>query len=162
MAAETGKILQPIDPEFEHKLDPEYVRFHKANLLYRPRIDKIPWSPAIRDKPPPVITTSDPLHVGSTVDYSLNRCKVRVFTPEGEPPSADGWPVFLFIHGGERRGTSAVSRNLTFAVAGGWALGNISTENSFSTNMCKRRWSSRQIRVYLMSCIRGKLRRRFC
>ena len=100
MAAETGKIFQPIDPEFEHKLDAEYVRFHKANLLYKPRTDQIPWSPAVRDTPPTIITTSDPLHVGSIVDYSLSKCKVRVFTPEGGPP-ADGWPVFIFIHGGE-------------------------------------------------------------
>jgi acetyl esterase/lipase len=99
MAAEPEKILQPIDPEFEHKLDAEYVKFHRANLLYRPRADQIPWSPATRDTPA-VIGTSDPLPVGSIVDYDLGKCKVRVFTPEGEPPT-DGWPVFIFFHGGE-------------------------------------------------------------
>lgn len=99
MAAEIEKIWQPIDPEFEHKLDTEYVRFHKANLLYRPRADQIPWSPATRDTPA-VIGTSAPLPVGSIVDYNLSKCKIRVFTSEGEPPT-DGWPVFIFFHGGE-------------------------------------------------------------
>lgn len=99
MAAATETVWQPIDPEFEHKLDAEYVWFHKMNLLYRPRADQIPWSPATRDTPA-VIGTSDPLPVGSIVDYDLSKCKIRVFTPEGEPP-ADGWPVFIFFHGGE-------------------------------------------------------------
>ena len=100
MAPETERIWQPIDPEFEHKLDVEYVRFHKANLLHRPRADQIPWSPAIRDTPA-VIGTSSQLHVGSIVDYELTRCKVRVFTPEGEPPIDDGWPALIFFHGGK-------------------------------------------------------------
>jgi len=104
MAAETEKIWQPIDPEFEHKLDAEYVRFHKTNLLYRPRADQIPWSPATRDTPA-VIGTSDLLPVGSIVDYNLSKCKIRVFTPEGGPP-VDGWPVFIFFHGGEQWGIS--------------------------------------------------------
>jgi len=99
MATGTERIWQPVDPEFEHKLDAEYVRFHKANLLYRPRADQIPWSPATRDTPA-VFGTSDPLPVGSIVDYNLSKCKIRVFTPEGEPPT-DGWPVFIFFHGGE-------------------------------------------------------------
>ena len=140
MAAET-KIWQPIDPEFEHKLDAEYVKFHKTNLVYRPRADQIPWSPATRDIPA-VIGTSDPLPVGSIVDYNLSKCKIRVFTPEGESP-ADGWPVFIFFHGGERWGISCLGGwNYTSVdFAGGWTLGNISTENSFSSNMCKRKWS---------------------
>ena len=99
MPAVTEKIWQPIDPGFEHKLDAEYVKFHKANLLYKPRTDQLPWSPAIRDAPLTIIITN-PLPVASIVDYHLSRCKVRVFTPEGEPP-ADGWPVFIYIHGGE-------------------------------------------------------------
>lgn len=99
--AGTQKIWQPIDPVFGQKLDPEYVAFHKANLLYRPRSDQIPWSSATRDTPA-VIGTSEPLSVGSIEDHNLGRFKVRVFTPEGEPPVSDGWPVFIFFHGGER------------------------------------------------------------
>ena len=99
MAAETEKIWQPVDSEFEPKLDTEYVRFHKANLFYRPRTDQIPWSQATRNTPA-AIGTSDPLPVGSIVDYDLSKSKIRVFTPEGKPPT-DGWPVFIFFHGGE-------------------------------------------------------------
>lgn len=99
MAAE-AKIWQPVESDFEHKLDAEYVGFHKANLLYKPRADQLPWSPAIRNTPA-VIGTSDPLPVWSIVDYGLSKCKIRVFTPEGESPT-DGWPVFIFFHGGER------------------------------------------------------------
>ena len=99
MVTETEKIWQPVDPVFEDKLDAEYVSFHKENLLYRPRADQVPWSPATRDTPA-VIGASDPLPVGSIVDYSLTGCKARVFTPEGEPPT-NGWPVFIFFHGGE-------------------------------------------------------------
>jgi len=46
-------------------------------------------------------------------DFSIKRLEsegpdlmVRCFTPEGEKPE-DGWPVFLYFHGG------------------GWVLGNI-------------------------------------
>ena len=115
-AAETRKIWQPIDPEFEDKLDAEYLEFHKAHLLYKPRTDQLPWSPAIRDMPPAVIAASDPLPVGSIIDYDLlSKCKVRVFTPEGEPPT-DGWPVFLFVHGGEWLRIFVVSGNLRLHV----------------------------------------------
>lgn len=101
MAAQTDRIWQPIDPQFERKLDDEYVRFHNANLLYRPRADQVPWSPAIRDTPA-VIGTSEQLPVGSAIDYDLSKCRVRALTPDGEPPTENGWPVFIFFHGGKR------------------------------------------------------------
>jgi len=44
--------------------------------------------------------------------------RVRVFTPEGEKPSG-GWPGIVYFHGG------------------GWTLGNINTENHFSSHVCK-------------------------
>lgn len=99
MAAGIENIWHPVDPEFEHELDGEYVKFHKQNLLYRPRADQIPWSSATRGAPA-VIGTSDPLPVGSAVKHNLGKFKLRVFTPEGEPPTG-GWPVFIFFHGGE-------------------------------------------------------------
>lgn len=40
-----------------------------------------------------------------------------VFTPPGSSPQ-DGWPVFIFFHGG------------------GWSYGDINAENSFSSHMC--------------------------
>lgn len=114
----TKTVYQPIHPDILPKLLPEYVDFHNANTAFAPAIHEIPWDPACR-KNPPVVGGSEPLPVGSVKDLPLSHCKMRVFTPEGQPP-ADGWPVFLFLHGG------------------GWTLGNINTENAFSTNMCKR------------------------
>ncbi|GBE77986.1 AB hydrolase superfamily protein [Sparassis crispa] len=112
------QILQPVHPDFVDKLLPEYLAFHNANSLYAPNVHTLPWNPTVRQKPP-VAGGSEPLKVGTVEDIALSKCTMRVFTPEGNPPS-EGWPVFLFFHGG------------------GWTLGNINTENAFSTNMCKR------------------------
>lgn len=61
MVAETEGVWQPIDPEFEQKLDAKYVKFYKASLLHRPTgADQIPWSSAIRDTPA--------VMVGSVID----------------------------------------------------------------------------------------------
>jgi acetyl esterase/lipase len=93
-----ARVWQPLDPDFVHKLVPEYVEFHKANLVNRPRADQLPWDPSVRDMPA-VLGSSAPIPVRSIKDYSLSKCKIRVFTPEGAIPS-QGWPVFIFFHGG--------------------------------------------------------------
>jgi len=111
------KVLQPIHPEFVPKLLPEYVAHHNATTAFVPPIYTVPWDPAVRTKPA-VAGGSEPLKVGDVKDISLSHCAMRVFTPEGLKPP-DGWPVFIFFHGG------------------GWCLGNIGSENSFSTRMCK-------------------------
>lgn len=74
-----SKVWQPLDPEFVQKLDPEYVEFHKANLIHRPRQDQLPWDPSIRDQPA-VLGSSDPLPVGSMKDYKVTilNCSARV------------------------------------------------------------------------------------
>ena len=95
---ETRTIYQPIHPEILPKLIPEYVAFHNANTAFAPAIHEIPWDPIVRQGPP-VQGGSAPLQVGSVKDLSLTHCKMRVFTPEGTPP-AEGWPIFLFFHGG--------------------------------------------------------------
>ncbi|TFY79656.1 hypothetical protein EWM64_g4355 [Hericium alpestre] len=109
--------MAPIHPEVLSRLDPEYVAFHNEHLADLVQPHELPWDPAIR-KGPAVPGGSAPLQVGSTKDYALSKCEVRVFTPEGVAPAA-GWPVFIFFHGG------------------GWTLGNINSENAFCTNMCK-------------------------
>ncbi|KAJ3551599.1 hypothetical protein NM688_g4613 [Phlebia brevispora] len=114
--AET-KIYQPIHPDFLPKLLPEYVEFHNANTAFVPAIQDIPWDPNCR-KFAPVKGGSEPLKVGAVRDIPLSKCTMRTFTPEGTAP-VDGWPAFIFFHGG------------------GWTLGSIDTENAFSTNMCK-------------------------
>ncbi|CCL99045.1 uncharacterized protein FIBRA_01054 [Fibroporia radiculosa] len=116
-------IHQPIHPDIRDRLDPEYAAYHTANNLHVIPLHLLPWDPAVRLNPP-VAGGSEPLKVGDVQDLSLSKCAVRVFTPEGSAPQ-DGWPVYLFFHGGE-------------PTLRGWTLGNINTENAFSTNMCQR------------------------
>ncbi|KAH9936986.1 lipase/ esterase [Fomitopsis serialis] len=113
-----GEIHQPIHPDILKKLDPEFAAFHSANALHQVPLHLLPWDPAVR-KGNPVNGASEPLPVGSIQDFALSKFSVRVFTPEGSAPDA-GWPVLIYFHGG------------------GWTLGNINTENAFSTNVCKR------------------------
>ena len=108
---------QPLHPDFIDKLDPEYVEFHNNHLAQIAQGHLIPWDSVSRNFAGPIPGCSPPLDVGTTKDLSLSNCKVRVFTPKGSSPS-DGWPVFVFYHGG------------------GWTYGNIDTENSFSSHMC--------------------------
>ncbi|KAH6901962.1 alpha/beta hydrolase fold-domain-containing protein [Coprinopsis sp. MPI-PUGE-AT-0042] len=106
----------PIDPSFIEKLDPQYVEFHNSHLANLTPPHTIPWHPDIRNAPA-VPGGSAPLPVGQINDFDLQPLKLRAFTPPGEAP-VDGWPVFIFFHGG------------------GWTLGSIDSENSFCTNMC--------------------------
>ncbi|KAJ7366730.1 alpha/beta hydrolase fold-domain-containing protein [Mycena albidolilacea] len=110
--------IQPIHPSMIARLDPEYVEFHNKSLAQLVPPHTLPWSPSLRDVPA-VPGGSDPLPVGATEDIDLSHTKFRAFTPEGPSPP-NGWPVFIFFHGG------------------GWTFGNINAENSFSTNMCSR------------------------
>ncbi|EJF66756.1 lipase/ esterase [Dichomitus squalens] len=111
-------VLQPIHPQTEARLLKEYADFHRQHIQHTPFLHDLPWDPAVRAAPA-VQGGSEPLPVGNVQDYALSKFSVRVFTPEGDAPEG-GWPVFIFFHGG------------------GWTLGRIDTENSFSSNMCKR------------------------
>lgn len=95
---EEKKEWNPIHPDFISKLLPEYVAHHNATALYMPSVDQIPWHPSFRSTPA-VVGSSAPLPVGKVEDFPLSKSDVRVFTPEGPAP-AQGWPVFLFFHGG--------------------------------------------------------------
>ena len=90
--------VSPLHPDFAQKLDPEYVAYYNANLADKPALHDLPWDPAVR-KGPPIQGASAPLPVGAVKDFSLSKFSVRVFTPEGKAPK-NGWPVFLFFHGG--------------------------------------------------------------
>ncbi len=96
--ASSRQIYQPIHPDFLVKLLPEYVEFHNANTAFFPAVHQVPWDPAVR-KGAPVMGGSEPLKVGNVKDVPLSKCTMRIFTPEGTAP-AEGWPVFLFFHGG--------------------------------------------------------------
>ncbi|CAE7151873.1 unnamed protein product [Rhizoctonia solani] len=63
---------------------------------------------------------AEPCKVGSVRDLTIPGAppvNVRVFTPPGDVPTS-GWPVLTYYHGG------------------GWMLGNIDAENSFSARTC--------------------------
>jgi carboxylesterase type B len=93
-----SKVWQPLDPDIVKRIVPEYVEFHKTYLMHRPREDQLPWDPACRQHGS--IFSSDVLSVGMIADYAMSNCALRVFTPEGDAP-ADGWPIFIFFHGGK-------------------------------------------------------------
>ncbi|CAE6444709.1 unnamed protein product [Rhizoctonia solani] len=112
-------VVGPFHPEVLPFLDPEYAAFHDKHLADRPAIHKIPWDPACRVGPIN-LGGLEPCKVGSVRDLTIPGTppvNLRVFTPPGERP-ASGWPVLVYFHGG------------------GWVLGNIDTENSFSARTC--------------------------
>ncbi|KDN40375.1 hypothetical protein RSAG8_08138, partial [Rhizoctonia solani AG-8 WAC10335] len=108
----------PLHPDITPYLDEEYAVFHNKYLVGSPAIHKIPWDPACRGGFNP--GELEPCKVGSAPDLTIPGTppvNVRVFTPPEESPT-DGWPVLIFYHGG------------------GWMLGNIDAENSFSARTC--------------------------
>ncbi|QRV90534.1 carbohydrate esterase family 10 protein [Ceratobasidium sp. AG-Ba] len=112
----------PIHPDIRPLLDPEYVDFYEKHIANRTALHRVPWDPACRVGPIN-LGGLEPCKVGSVKDIVISlpgRVSVpaRVFTPEGDRPEG-GWPVLAYYHGG------------------GWVLGNIDTENSFSARTCK-------------------------
>lgn len=93
----------PIDPSFVENLDPQYVEFHNKHLANLTPPHTILWNPDLR-KAPAVPGGSAPLPVGQIEDFDLKPLKVRAFTPPGVVPE-DGWPVFIFFHGGTCTGS---------------------------------------------------------
>lgn len=89
---------QPIHPSVLPKLDPEYIAYHNKYVLNVVPLHSLPWDPVIRNAPA-VPGASEPLKVAKTQDFDLPKTKIRTYTPEGPPPP-DGWPVFIFFHGG--------------------------------------------------------------
>ncbi|KAG6864672.1 hypothetical protein C0991_007947 [Blastosporella zonata] len=106
---------QPLHPSAIARLDHEYIEFHNTTLQYIVPPHTLAWNPAIRNAPA-VPGGAPPLEVAKTRDFELPHTKIRTFTPRGETPEG-GWPVFIFFHGG------------------GWTLGDISSETSFSTHL---------------------------
>lgn len=119
-SASDRPIRQPIHPDVRSLLDPEYVAFHDQYFQYVLPDDQKPWDGSARTRPawlPP--TESTPVSVGSVRDLDLGAYTIRAFTPEGAKP-AQGWPVFLWFHGG------------------GWAVGDVSAGNDLCALICQR------------------------
>lgn len=102
---------------------PEYVVFHNEKLAHMIPPHTVPWTPALRNAPT-VPGGSDPLLVGSTEDIALTHTKFRAFTPEGASP-ANGWPCFIFFHGGMSAATFAFF--LTYILLTSQADGRLAT-----------------------------------
>jgi acetyl esterase/lipase len=115
----------PLHLSIKDKLDPSYLDFYNAHIIDKQQVHLQPVS-ASRTSGILIPGGGPRLPVGKTEDLKIQRVEtegpdvlVRVFTPEGEEPS-EGWPVMVYFHGG------------------GWVLGNIDTENTVCTNLCKR------------------------
>jgi hypothetical protein len=96
-----SELPSAIHPDILPRLDPEYVAIHNEHIAHRVPPHTIPWNPDIRNAP--YIPGGSPVRtVGAVKDIKLQNCKIRAFIPEGTPPP-EGWPVLLYIHGGECR-----------------------------------------------------------
>lgn len=120
MSQQDRPVHQPIHPDVRPLLDPEYVAFHDEYFQYLLPDDQKIWDGSARvpSKSLPR-TESVPVDVANVRDISLENFKLRVFTPSAGRP-AQGWPVFLWFHGG------------------GWAVGDITSGNDLCALICKR------------------------
>lgn len=115
----------PLHESVRDRLHPEYVAFYNQYIINQQQVHLQPVA-ASRTSGILIPGGGPVLEVGKTEDINIKRREtegpdvpVRVFTPKGEKPE-DGWPVFLYFHGG------------------GWVLGNINTENAVCSNVCVR------------------------
>jgi len=88
-----------IHPDILPLLDPEYIAIYNKHIAHIALPHTLAWNPDIRklsfnSSSSPVTT------VGAVKDIELQNCKIRAFIPEGTAPP-EGWPVLLYIHGGE-------------------------------------------------------------
>jgi triacylglycerol lipase len=115
----------PLHESVRDKLDPSYVQFYNSYVIHQQQVHLQPIS-ASRSSGILIPGGGPKLPVGKTEDLYIKRREtegpdvpVRVFTP-ATPKPENGWPVMVYYHGG------------------GWVLGNIETENTVCTNLCKR------------------------
>lgn len=95
----------PLHPSITPLLDPVYTTFYNQHLINKQQVHLQPIS-ASRSSGVLIPGASPLLPVGTTEDLLVPRREsegpdvvIRVFTPEGERPR-DGWPVFIWLHGG--------------------------------------------------------------
>jgi acetyl esterase/lipase len=90
---------QPLHPSVRPKLEKLYRDFHDGHFQYlKPDTE---WNPDLRTAPSRFASTSSgPVKVGHVRDINVGNFQLRIYTPEGVPPTA-GWPVLLGYHGGK-------------------------------------------------------------
>jgi triacylglycerol lipase len=115
----------PLHPSISSRIHPEYAAFYNEYIINQQQVHLQPVA-ASRTSGVLIPGGGPVLQVGKTEDIAIKRVEsegpdvlVRVFTPE-EPAPEGGYGVMLYMHGG------------------GWVLGNINTENTVCTNICKR------------------------
>lgn len=92
---------QPIHPDVRGRLDPGYAAFHDEVLQYILPSHLSPWDNTQRTASSPFANALlQSVEVGKTEDVFLKHSEIRIFTPEGETP-AQGWPVYMWFHGGK-------------------------------------------------------------
>ncbi|QGA21336.1 hypothetical protein EYB26_009046 [Talaromyces marneffei] len=115
----------PLHSSIASRIHPEYAAFYNQYIINQQQVHLQPIA-ASRTSGVLLPGGGPVLPVGKTEDIAVKRVEtqgpdvlVRVFTPE-EPAPEGGYGVMLYLHGG------------------GWVLGNINTENTVCTNICKR------------------------
>jgi hypothetical protein len=92
-------VHQPLHPSVRLKLEKDYVEYHDKYFQYLEPCTK--WNSILRTAPSRFASTSsEPVKVGNVRNVNVGNFEVRIFTPEGFPPTA-GWPVLLGYHGGK-------------------------------------------------------------
>jgi hypothetical protein len=115
----------PLHHSIKDRLNPVYAAFYNQHLIDKQQVHLQPVA-ASRTSGVLIPGGGPELHIGRKEDISIPRREttgpeipLRVFTPEGDAP-ANGWPLMIYYHGG------------------GWVLGNIDTENTVCSHLCKR------------------------
>lgn len=115
----TRKIYQPLHPSVRPLLDPEYVAFHDKYIQYVEPDEDRPWDGSARTRQNWPYAGSPIVEVGSVEDFRpAPNIEFRVFTPTGPVPP-QGWPVFIWMHGG------------------GFAGGDINGDNDLCSMLCR-------------------------
>ncbi|KAI6366343.1 hypothetical protein MCOR25_005158 [Pyricularia grisea] len=122
---EDGKIWQPLHPEVRPLLDSQYVKLHDEVLQYIMPDEQREWDGTRRLGTYGLPRNSaKPIPVGSDriVTIPDTNLRIRIFTPSTDRDvdrHPDGWPVFLWFHGG------------------GHALGDLDSDEEVLTRICE-------------------------
>lgn len=122
---EDRKIWQPLHPDVRPLLDSQYVKLHDEVLQYIKPDEQREWDGTRRLGTYGLPRNSvKPIPVGSDRIMTIpdSNLRIRIFTPSTDRDMdrhPDGWPVFLWFHGG------------------GHALGDLDSDEEVLTRICE-------------------------